>query len=293
MKFARLLALAAIILFAPKMEGVGVPLKTQPAQKSAPRLTQTQLEERIKKVEADLAEERLKVGAADQKATRAEEKAAAAAQKAAGAPQKETGWLADHALAVQAFAAIAGIGLTLALTVTTIAYAFLTNGILRESQKSRLAAEKQANAAQSQASVAQRTLGVLQQQIDDQAGLGYSVMQATMGNAMSAIEYWKGLDLPRFANMSCLPPTDGLVPADTAAALNHARRIHGDSARRLSSAFDELRTARNEIEVMRELGRQGTHGPGFYEAKCGLVVRCLESALDLLQKAQAGLLVQP
>jgi hypothetical protein len=187
-------------------------------------------------------------------------------------------------------AAIAGVLLTTALTATTIVYAHTTQGILKESQRSRIAAETQATAAQNQASVAQSSLELLQRQIDNSARLGYSTMQTTISGALAGIEYWTSQDLPRLANMRGLPPTDALIPENAPAALDHARTIHGDSARRLSEAFENMRTARNEIEIMRELGREKIMGPAFYTPKCERIVQSLQIALQLLQKAQQGLL---
>jgi hypothetical protein len=264
------------------------PLASPPSAKAPHKPTQAQLDERIKKLETDLADQKQKLAAAQQTAAAADQKAGTAVNSAT---QKEKGWLANHSFAIQAIVAIAGIVLTAALVGTTIFYANITAKILKESEETRKAAQLQARAARDQASIAQRSLETLQQQFEEQAGLANSVVQTTMDSAMSAIEYWKAQDLPKLANMGCLPPTDALAPPNAAAAVHHARRIHADSARRLSSAFDDLQAATSEIEIMRALGRGGTHGPSFYQSKCDLVVQYLEGAFKLLQKAQAGLII--
>jgi hypothetical protein len=118
-----------------------------------------------------------------------------------------TGWLSNHSLAVQAIAAIAGIVLTAVLVCTTIFYARATSGILAESQKARIATEKQASASLSQASATIRTVDLMQQQMDLQLGLGQSFLRTALGSAISAIEYWKTQDMAKLANMRGLPPT--------------------------------------------------------------------------------------
>jgi hypothetical protein len=202
----------------------------------------------------------------------------------------ETGWLSNHSLAVQALAAIAGIVLTVVLVCTTIFYARTTSGILAESQKARIAAEKQASASLSQASATIRTVDLMQQQMDLQLGLGQSFLQTTLGSAINAIEYWKSQDTSKLANMRGLPPTENLEVQNISAALNYARRIDQAAAQLVSSAFDDLRAARNELEIMREIGSGKIMGPAFYQPKCDSVTQYLNSSFEKIQRAQATLL---
>jgi hypothetical protein len=58
----------------------------------------------------------------------------------------------------------------------------------------------------------------------------------------------------------------------------------------VSSAFDDLQSARNELEIMRELAPGKIMGPAFYEPKCAKTVQFLNTAFEKLQKAQAKLL---
>lgn len=201
-------------------------------------------------------------------------------------------WLADHSLAVQAVVAVASVFLTAALVATTIFYARTTRKILEESQKTRLAAERQASAALQQASAAQRSVELLQQQFAEQLGLGHSVVQSAIESGISAITYWKAQDLRSLAWARGLPATDSLVPANALAAVDHARRIDQQAAQLVSSAFDDLRNARNEIESMRQTGQVAGQPPRLdLSATSRQAERWLDSAFGKLQKAQATLLL--
>jgi hypothetical protein len=90
--------------------------------------------------------------------------------------------------------------------------------------------------------------------------------------------------------MRGLPPTENLVPQNTSAALNHARKIDRPAAQEISSAFDDLESARLELEIMREMAPGRVMGPAFYEPKCSAVKQYFNSAFAKLQKAQATLL---
>jgi hypothetical protein len=90
--------------------------------------------------------------------------------------------------------------------------------------------------------------------------------------------------------MRGLPPTDNLTPQNISAALNHARRIDAIAAEQVSSAFDDLQSARNHLEIMKELGREKVMGSAFYGPKCDTVTQLLSTAFEKLQKAQAILL---
>jgi hypothetical protein len=200
-------------------------------------------------------------------------------------------WLADHSLAVQALAAVASVLLTTVLVVTTIFYARVTRKILEESERTRKAAQRQASATEQQATAAQRSVDLLQQQLAEQLGLGYSVVQSAIESAINAITYWKAQPLSNLAKHRALPPTDSLVPPNALAAVDHARRIDQQAAQQLSSAFDDLRNARNEIESMKQVGQIIGQGSGFFDSTSHQAEKYLDSAFEKLQKAQATLLI--
>jgi hypothetical protein len=162
---------------------------------------------------------------------------------------------------------------------------------LSASQKQVEAAIKSADAATTSANAAQESLRLMRHQLEEQAGLGQSVLQSAIETAISAIQFWKGQDLPKLANMRGLPPTDNLAPQDISAALDHARKIDLSAAQQVSSAFDDLQSARLELKIMREIAPGRIMGPAFYDPKCNTVTQHLNNAFEKLQKAQATLLL--
>ena len=194
-------------------------------------------------------------------------------------------WLTRHSLEVQAASAAASAILTVVLVGTTIAYVVITNRILVESQKSRVAAEQQASSAR-------KTVEVLQQQIEDQLGLGRSVVQSAIDSAVSAIAYWKTLDLPTLARLRGLPPTESLVPANAVSAVGHASRIDSSMAQLVSSAFDDLRNVQNEIDAMKGVDDVVGRGMDFYKHTTYSAERYLSEAFEKLQRARSSLLRQ-
>ena len=201
-------------------------------------------------------------------------------------------WLTAHSAAVQAAASVASVLLAGALVWTTIRYARITAQILQESRKSREAAELQAKAAQSQASAAQaqatathETLTLLKQQLEEQLGLGRGIVQSAVDSAVSAILYWKQRPLTHVAKAPGFPPSDNLVPTNAIAAVEHARRISPQAAQELSSAFDDLRNAVNEIERTRLLSSAAREG--FVEETPSAAPAFLDSAFKKLQQVKA------
>jgi hypothetical protein len=161
-------------------------------------------------------------------------------------------WLTSHSTSVQATAAIAGVVLTAVLVVTTILYLRATNRILVESRKSRAAAE-------SQASAAQRTIGLLQQQLEEQMGLGKLIVKEAIHSTRQTIEYWNGQPgIGQLAEAHGLPPVDRVLPSNWENILEHARRISADGAASLTQAFDNLKKMCDEVERTRGIAkRQG------------------------------------
>jgi hypothetical protein len=196
-------------------------------------------------------------------------------------------WLAAHAAAVQALASVASVILAGILVWTTIRYARSTADILEESRKSRKAVESQASASQAQAAAAFEGIALVRQQLEDQLGLGKSIIHIAIDSAVSAISYWKERPLTDVAKAPGLPPPDNLIPANAPAVVEHARRIAPQVTQELSSAFDDLRNARNEIERIRLLGKPRS-GLGFLEQTASKAPEYLDSAFKKLQQVKAA-----
>jgi len=188
-------------------------------------------------------------------------------------------WLIIAAV-VSAGAAVVNAVCVGVLVWITKRYAQSTAAILEESRKARAAAE-------SQASAARQSVEFLRQQFEEQLGLGRSVVQNAIDSAMSGVEYWKQRDLKSPPRAPGFPPTDTLIPSNAASAVEHARRISSELARLLSSAFDDLRNARYEIERMRATG--SAKSTAYIETTESRAPEYLSDAFGKLQKAR-GLL---
>lgn len=198
-------------------------------------------------------------------------------------------WLSTHALAVQALASVVSVILAGVLVWTTIRYASSTANILEESRKSRKAIESQASASRAQASAAFQSIELVRQQLEDQLGIGRSVIHSAVDSAVSAISYWKERPVTDVAKALGLPPTDNLIPANASAAIEHARRIDPQVAQELSSAFDDLRNASHEIERIRLLAKP-MERLGFLEQTPSKAPDYLDSAFKKLQAVKAKVL---
>jgi len=161
---------------------------------------------------------------------------------------------------------------------------------LAASQKQVEAAIKSADAATTSANAAQESLSLMRHQLEEQAGLGQSVVQSAVESAISQITYWKAQDLERLAAFNGLPPTDNLVPTNASSAVDHARRISVLAAQDLSAAFDALRNTQSEIESMRHVEVGLGTGSGYFKGCVALAKDFLETAFTKIQKAQATLL---
>jgi len=115
-----------------------------------------------------------------------------------------------------------------------------------------LAAKQSASAAQSSAGAASESAALMRQEFYDQADLGRSIVQTTIDSAIATIDHWRSLGIQHYASTQ-LPPTDDLIPATANSAVERARRISSQAAAKLSSAFDDLRRARRELETQRDV----------------------------------------
>jgi hypothetical protein len=148
-------------------------------------------------------------------------------------------------------------------------YAWTTRSILRESEKMRQAAEKQAIAANAQASAAFATLEHLRQQVEDLHGLGKSIVLTTVDSVIRSIDDWKKRDIRgNFAIAESFPEPTDLVPENSPNVLVHARGVSEKCVTLLTSAFDDLRSAKGQIEILRRgaaLRRTAYFDPSLFD----------------------------
>jgi len=166
--------------------------------------------------------------------------------------------------------------LVFALVLITGYYAWSTKRILEESRKAREAAERQAAAAE-------ESIRALRQRLEEETGLSRTIVAAAIQTATRNIERWKNLNIPNLAVIYGLPQTVDLLPLDYGSAVQHARRISIEASEELSSAFDSLRTAKTEIDIMRD-AKQTSHA--FYQQHCDTAINALNQATLDLAKAQ-------
>lgn len=165
---------------------------------------------------------------------------------------------------------------TVALVIVTGYYAFSTYKILGESQKTREATERLATSSE-QANI------LLRQQIEEAAGVGSKVVRSAIRTALQYIDYWKRANIPDLASRNALPSKIDLVPSDAEVALHHAGRISPDGNVELLKAFNNLRFAQNEIEV---LMADKMRDPGFIEEHSQRAIGFIDLAAAHLRSAE-------
>lgn len=168
------------------------------------------------------------------------------------------------------------VALVFALVVITAYYAWSTKRILEESRKTREAAERQAAAAE-------ESIRALRQRLEEEAGLSRTIVAAAIQTATRNIEHWKSLNIPNLAVIHGLPKTVDLLPPEYHSAVQHARRISVDASAELSSAFDNLRMAKTEIEILRDAKQTS---PAFHQQHSNSAINALNQATLDLGKAQ-------
>ena len=168
------------------------------------------------------------------------------------------------------------VGLVFSLVVITAYYACSTAKLLAESRKARQATERQAAAAE-------ESVRALRLRWEEEAGLGKTVVAAAIQTAKRNIELWKGLNIPNLAVIYGLPKNVELLPVDHQAAVQHARRISVEASAELAGAFDNLRMAKTEIEILRDAKMTSA---GFYQQHANGAIQALDMAALDLDKAQ-------
>jgi len=156
---------------------------------------------------------------------------------------------------------------TVVIAVATVAYVWLTRRLWQETKKSAdaateavraakdnaLAAKQSASAAQSSAGAASESAALMRQQFYDQAERGRLTVEFTIDSAVNAIDHLKSQSLGEWAIVHALPPTVNLFPLTAGAVIEYACPISALLATKLSSAFDDLRIAFDQIERLRNL----------------------------------------
>jgi hypothetical protein len=185
--------------------------------------------------------------------------------------------LAGHATAIQAFAAIAGVLLTGALTATTVVYAVTTNRILQESRKTREAAEKQATANR-------ESVDFMKQQFAEQVGLGPQILRESILDTKRLISYWMeqatSIAYPPHGN----PDPSKLANSSLVSAVVYARKISDECAQLVMEAHADLRNAKAEFE--KEYASASHQVSRFRSSAVG-PMRYLQLANTALDKAHA------
>jgi hypothetical protein len=182
---------------------------------------------------------------------------------------------------VSALAAALNVILVGVLVAVTWKYANSTDAILQESEKTRLAAEAQATAAQ-------KSVELLLSQLTDQLKLGRGIVNSAVESALTAISYWKQRPITKVAAAPGFPPSTNLVPTNASDAVEHARRISPQLAQDLSSGFDDLRNAANEIERLRRMTPEA-RGLGFFENTPSRAPQYLDEALAKFERVKNAL----
>lgn len=172
-----------------------------------------------------------------------------------------------------AWATVVNVVLVAVLVGVTIWYAF-------EASKARKAAERQAAASEA-------SLRALRHEADLQEGLSRTIVKTAMQTAVRNLEYWepegKAYNL---AIQYQIPKDVQLLPPNAHGAVEHARRISVQGSEELSSAFDSLRLAQLELQIIRD-GKQVL--PEFYQSHATKFVGYLKEASLALSTTQANL----
>jgi len=162
--------------------------------------------------------------------------------------------------------------LTLALVIVTYYYARETAGILKESQKTRKAVERQASAIE-------ESNRLIMKQREDSIALGKVVVQSTIDTAFDNIEEWKGRIKALENSHVPLPSTIDLVPTDAQIAVYHAIHISLELPPLLSGALRKLDYAQRDIKVIIDFEQIISHQ----------IRGRINSALDFMEMASSEL----
>jgi len=184
-------------------------------------------------------------------------------------------WLADHALAVEAATAIVSLLLTLALVITTIRYAVITQRILAESHKSREATERQAE-------VANATLRLLQERNEEERIRGLQELRAVVADALDLARTWMHYIPGIVPNPQSIPDPSQITENRLLEVRSYARGVSVHCEKLVFDAHTALRMAKAQFEKL----RQATHGPTSLTSPAGNPQPFLDAAYDSLLEAR-------
>jgi hypothetical protein len=164
----------------------------------------------------------------------------------------------------------------IALVIVTAYYAWSTHKILKESQETRKAVQRQAFAME-------ESNKLLRQQIQESFGLGGRIIRSTIEIALQNIDYWKKQNISNLANHRALPIKIELVPTDSQFALHHASRISQEGYSELLLGINSLTFAQNELEILK-----GDHigAPGFIQDHTERAIGFIDNASGHLNAAK-------
>jgi len=162
------------------------------------------------------------------------------------------------------------------LVLITAWYAWSTARILGQ-------VSRQTEATVRQALATEKSLANLQQTIEEQRGIGLTILTSALQSALRGIEHWKNENLVNLAFLNALPERVALVPEIGRRAVGHARLISPPAAVEMASALDELERCEEQFEIARRLHGRPSHE---IERQCGRIRSLLESAELALLHAQ-------
>ena len=112
------------------------------------------------------------------------------------------------------------------------------------------------------------------------------VIALAIQSALSKIEYWRGQNVANLAAIYQLPSTLDLVPDHSSTAVLEAGRISQEASAELSNAFESLKRAQQQLEVMRDAKMTS---PQLYQQRAQSFSQYLAEAELEIQSARVRL----
>ena len=178
-----------------------------------------------------------------------------------------------------------GMGET-AIAWATVVNAVLVSALVGVTVWYAIEASKARKAAERQAAASEASLRALRHEAELQAGLSRTIVKTAMQTAVRNIEYWepegKAYNL---AIQYQLPKDVELLPPNAHRAVEQARGISVEGSEELSSAFDSLRLAQLQLQILRDAKQTS---PQFYQSNASQFLGYLREASLALSTAQAS-----
>ncbi len=137
---------------------------------------------------------------------------------------------------------------TFVLVIVTGYYAWKTGKILEESKKTRDATERLAKTSE-------QSIKLAQEQILQASLITRTIVASAINAARTNIEQWKTIDIHTYALHSRIPENVNLVPLNAQSAIENSRLISSDGTSDLMGAFEDLRRASWELNILSKLQR--------------------------------------